>query len=136
MKSTAVHFSSTFIKSTSMKESRPLKIAILVVSLILGGLIIAYYWGVETHAEMFKVPMHVMIFAFAYILTQIAKRFLFSGKKVWDWFYYIALTAMVLPIFFSTPERASMFNYLTDFGSFFFVIPVLLDGRDLMQKSN
>lgn len=119
-----------------MKENRLLKIALLVVSLILGGLIIAYYWRVETHIEMFKVPMYVMIFALGYILTQIAKRFLFSGKKWWDWFYYIALTAMILPIFFSTPERVAMFNYITDFGSFFFVIPILLDGRDFMQKSN
>lgn len=119
-----------------MKENRLIKIILLVVSLILGGLIIAYYWGVESHAEMYKVPMYVMIFAFGYILTQIARRYLVSGKKWWDWFYYIALTTMILPIFFSTPERASMFNYLTDFGTFFFVIPVILDGRELMKKED
>jgi hypothetical protein len=118
-----------------MKENQILKIALLVISLILGGLIIAYYWRVDSYIEMFKVPMYVMIFALGYILTQIVRRFLFSGKKWWDWFYYIALTAMILPIFFSSPERVSMFNYLTDFGTFFFVIPTLLDGRDLMQKS-
>jgi len=95
-----------------------------------------YYWGVESDEGMRQVPMHVLIFALGYIITQIAKRYLMYGKHWWDWFYYIALTVMILPIFFSTPERASMFNYLTDFGTFFFVIPVLLDGVELMKKSN
>jgi len=119
-----------------MKENRLLKVVLLVVSLVLGGLIIAYYWQVENHAEMKQVPMYVMIYALVYILTQIARRYMFSGKKWWDWFYYIALTAMILPIFFSTPEREAMFNYITDFGTFFFVIPVILDGRQLMQNND
>ncbi len=119
-----------------MKKNRLIQVLLLVVTLILGGLIIAYYWRVESHIEMHKVPMYVMLFALGYILTQIAKRYLVAGKNWWDWFYYIALTAMILPIFFSTPERTAMFNYLTDFGSFFFVIPVLLDGREFMKKSN
>ena len=119
-----------------MKENRLIQVLLLVVTLILGGLIIAYYWRVESHIEMYKVPMYVMLFALGYILTQIAKRYFVAGKKWWDWFYYIALTAMILPIFFSTPERATMFNYLTDFGTFFFVFPVLLDGREFMKKSN
>ena len=118
-----------------MKENRLVQLLLLVVTLILGGLIIAYYWRVESYLEMYKVPMYVMLFALGYILTQIARRYLVAGKNWWDWFYYIALTAMILPIFFSTPERAVMFNYLTDFGSFFFVIPVLLDGREFMQKT-
>ncbi|MDG1332755.1 MAG: hypothetical protein P8P74_10515 [Crocinitomicaceae bacterium] len=119
-----------------MKENRLLKVLLLAVSLILGGLIIAYYWQVELHAEMLQVPMYVMIFALGYILTQIARRFLFSGKKWWDWFYYIALTSMIIPIFFSTPERQLMFNYLTDYGTFFFVIPTILDGRELFLKND
>lgn len=118
-----------------MKENRLLKVLLLVVSLILGGLIIAYYWQVEEYEEMLKVPMYVMILALGYILTQIARRFLFSEKKWWDWFYYIALTAMIIPIFFSTPERQVMFNYLTDYGTFFFVIPIILDGRELLLKN-
>ena len=119
-----------------MKENRLIKALLLIVSLILGGLIINYYWRVESYLEMYKVPMYVMILALAYILAQIVKRYVSSEKKWWDWFYYIALTAMILPIFFSTPERSSMFNYITDFGSFFFVIPVLLDGRNFIQKTN
>ena len=119
-----------------MKENRLLKVVLLILSLVLGGIIIAYYWQVEKHAEMYKVPMYVMSLALAYILTQIAKRYLFSGKNWWDWFYYIALTVMILPIFFSTPEREVMFNYLTDFGTFFFVIPVILDGREHLQTKD
>lgn len=119
-----------------MKNNPVLKFILLIASLVLGGLIIMYYWGVESDEAMRQVPMHVLIFALGYIVTQIAKRYLMYGKHWWDWFYYIALTAMILPIFFSTPERASMFNYLTDFGTFFFVIPVLLDGVELTKKSN
>ena len=119
-----------------MKENRLLKVLLLVISLVLGGLIIAYYWQVELHADMFKVPMYVMVLALGYILTQILRRYLFAGKKWWDWFYYIALTAMIVPIFFSTPERQVMFNYLTDYGTFFFVIPIILDGRELLSKND
>jgi len=119
-----------------MKENRLLKVLLLVISLVLGGLIIAYYWQVELHTDMLKVPMYVMIFALGYILTQIARRYLFIGKKWWDWFYYIALTSMIIPIFFSTPERQVMFNYLTDYGTFFFVIPSILDARELLSKND
>lgn len=125
-----------FHENVHMKENRLLKVVLLIVSMILGGLIIAYYWQVESYKDMLKVPMHVMIFALGYILTQIARRYLFLGKKWWDWFYYIALTAMIIPIFFSTPERQVMFNFLTDYGTFFFVIPVILDGRELLQKND
>jgi len=118
-----------------MKDSKPIQLSLIAVALILGILIIVYYWSVESHIEMFKVPMYVMFFALGYILSQIAKRFITSGKNWWDWFYYIGLTAMILPIFFSTPERASMFNYLTDFGTFFFVIPTFLDLRQFIQKA-
>ena len=119
-----------------MKENRLLKVILLVISLVLGGLIIAYYWRVDTDIEMQFVPMYVMIFALGYILTQIARRYLVSGKRFWDWFYYIALTVMIIPIFLSSPERTSFFNYLTDFGTFFFVIPVFFDGRELLQNNN
>lgn len=118
-----------------MKNNRIIQAILLVITLVLGGLIIAYYWRVESDAAMRIVPMYVMIFALAYILTQIARRYLSAGKNWWDWFYYIALTAMILPIFFSTPERANLFNYVTDFGSFFFVIPTLLDGKEFVQKT-
>ncbi|PIE86698.1 MAG: hypothetical protein CSA03_03970 [Bacteroidetes bacterium] len=117
-----------------MKNNPILKVILLVASLVLGGLIIAYYWGVESELAMSKVPMHVMVYALVYILAQIARRYLMYGKHWWDWFYYIALIAMLIPIFFSTPERTEMFNYLTDFGTFFFVIPVILDGVELMKK--
>lgn len=118
-----------------MKESRVVQMLLMALTVVLGGLIIAYYWSVDDWAAMKKVPMYVMIFALGYILIQIARRYITSSKKWWDWFYYIGLTSMILPIFFSTPERQVIFNYLTDFGSFFFVIPTLLDGREFMQKS-
>lgn len=118
-----------------MKNNPILKVITLVVSLILGGFIIAYYWSVESYQEMEKVPMYLMIIALGYIVTQIGRRYLTYGKNWWDWFYYIALTAMLIPIFFSTPERATMFNYLTDFGTLFFVIPVFFDGAQLFKKA-
>ncbi len=109
---------------------------LMLLTLVFGGLIIAYYWNVEAWRDMETVPLYVMIFALAYILTQIGRRYLSSSKKWWDWFYYIALIAMILPIFFGTPEHQTLFNYITDFGTIFFVIPTLLDGRELNRKSD
>lgn len=119
-----------------MKNSKLIQISLMVISIVLGGLIIGYYWSVESFLSMTKVPMIVMIFALAYILLQIARRYLAPEKKWWEWFYYIALTAMILPIFFCTAENQSIFNLVTDIGTLFFVIPVIFDGRQFLAKSN
>jgi hypothetical protein len=119
-----------------MKNNKLIQISLMVLSIVLGGLIIGYYWSVETSISMEKVPMIVMIFALAYILVQIARRYLVPEKNWWEWFYYIALTAMILPIFFCSPESQSIFNLVTDIGTLFFVIPVLFDGKQFLAKSN
>lgn len=131
----SAHISCTFTKREMMKNNPILKAIVLIASLVLGGLIIAYYWSVESLESMTRVPMYIMVFALGYILLQIGRRYLTYGKNWWDWFYYIALTAMLIPIFFSAPDRASLFNYLTDFGTFFFVIPVFFDGAQLLKKA-
>lgn len=119
-----------------MKENKLIQVALMVLTIVLGGLIIGYYWSVETYIEMKRVPLYVMIFALTYILVQIGRRYTSAEKNWWEWFYYIGLTAMILPIFFCTPENQSTFNLITDLGSLFFVVPVLFDGKQFISKSS
>ncbi len=128
-------FWTTFIKSVEMKNNKLIEISLMLLTIVLGGFIIGYYWSIESAAAMTKVPMVVMIFALAYILTQIARRYLAVEKKWWEWFYYIALTAMIVPIFFCSPENEFIFNLITDLGTLFFVVPVLFDGRQFLANS-
>lgn len=119
-----------------MKNNKLIQISLMVLTIVLGGLIIGYYWSIETSTAMAIVPMIVMIFALAYILVQIARRYLSTEKNWWEWFYYVGLTAMILPIFFCSPDNQSIFNLITDLGTLFFVIPVLFDGKKMIAKTS
>ena len=81
------------------------------------------------------VPFYLMFIAIAYIIVQILKRYLTKSQNWWDWMYYIGLTSMMLPIFFVTTENLEIFNAITDYGSFFFVIPVGFDLKAMLNKS-
>ncbi len=117
-----------------MKNSKILKILILVVMFLLGNAISMYYWSNDDLASMKFVPMFIMVLALVYILMQIFKRYLYKEKNWWDWLYYIGLLAIVLPTYFATEENISTFQKVTDFGSLFLVFPLLFDFKKMIQK--
>jgi len=79
------------------------------------------------------LPMHLVILSFVYVLLQILKRYLFKRKNWWDWLYYIGLVSIVLPTFFVNETNTDFYHLLTDYGTFFLIIPILLDGTQLVN---
>ncbi len=117
-----------------MRENRTVKVALLILSLVLGGYLISYFWMANTLEDIKYLPMPVVIVSFGYVLMQMAKRALFSKKNWWDWLYYIGLIAIVLPTFLASEERLGLFEILTDYGSFFLIIPIFLDGKQMLES--
>lgn len=117
-----------------MKNSKILKVLILVIMFLLGNAISMYYWSNGTLGSMRNVPMFIMILVLIYILMQILKRFLYKEKNWWDWLYYIGLLIVILPTYFASENNLSTFQLMTDFGSLFFVLPLLFDFKKLVQK--
>jgi uncharacterized membrane protein HdeD (DUF308 family) len=117
-----------------MKENRYIKITLLILSLVVGALVIMYYWSVVDVDGILMLPMYVVILSFVYVLLQILKRYLFKRKNWWDWLYYIGLIAIVLPTFFVNETNAATYHLLTDYGTFFLIIPILLDGAQLVKN--
>ena len=84
---------------------------------------------------MANLPMYVMLLSFGYVLTQILKRSLIKNQYWWDWLYYVGLIAIVTPTFFASEESLSTFQWTTDIGSLFLVVPLVLDGKKLLYKN-
>lgn len=110
-------------------KDRLIRIALTLLLLVCATIVILHYWNTEAIADVVNVPMYVMIAAFVYVLLQVLKRFYFKQQNWWDWLYYIALIAIVLPTFFPKVEYADTYNYLTDIGSLFLALPLLIDIR-------
>lgn len=119
-----------------MKENRTIGILLVALSLIFGTAIIYYFWSVETLEACVNLPVYVVILSFCYVLAQILKRYFFNRKNWWDWLYYIGLLAIVLPSFLMTEKNASFFHLFTDFGTFFLIIPALLDGKLMLNNKS
>mgnify|MGYP001031170904 CR=1 FL=1 len=118
-----------------MKNSRLIRIIILIIMIVIGGIIINYYWRNDSLDSMVSVPMGILIWTFAYILCQIGKRFFFKKRNWWDWLYYIGLVVIILPRSLATPDNLSSFQLITDMGILFLLIPVLFDGKQLLDEN-
>lgn len=118
-----------------MKNSRLIRIVLLIVMLLLGGIIVNYYWSNDSIESMVSIPMWVMIVTFIYILCQIGKRFVFKKQNWWDWLYYIGLFAIILPRFFATADNLSFFQLATDIGIVFLLVPIFFDGKQLLDEN-
>lgn len=103
--------------------------------LLVGGIIINYYWKNDSLDSMLIVPMGIMVLTFIYVLCQIGKRFVFKKQNWWDWLYYIGLVVIILPRFLATPENLVVFQTLTDMGILFLLVPVFFDGKQLLDEN-
>lgn len=110
-----------------MEENRIGRFLVLTVSLVFAVFIIYYFWMSTTLEEIAYLPMYTVLLSFGYVLTQIVKRALFKKKNWWDWLYYIGLAAIVSPTFLVNEGNVNFFHILTDYGTFFLVIPIVLD---------
>ncbi|GAB5418083.1 MAG: hypothetical protein Crog4KO_31630 [Crocinitomicaceae bacterium] len=69
-----------------------------------------------------------------YVLLQVVKRFTHQRRYWWDWLYYIGLAAAMLPTFLASAESEGLMHIITDFGTPFLAIPVMLDLYTLFKK--
>ena len=119
-----------------MKANRATRILLIIVSLILGSGIIYYYWTVNDLRAIKYLPLNVVFMSFGYVLMQILKRYLFATNNWWDWLYYLGLLGVVLPLFIANESNQWFFHLLTDYASFFLLIPMLMDAIVVLKQKN
>lgn len=118
-----------------MKYEKLYKALIISALLTTGGIVVWYYWSVETIQEIKFIPFYIKALCFAYILLQILKRYLFKATKWWDWLYYIGLLSVVVPVFMINEENSAIFFNISEYGTLFLIVPAILDGKDNIQKN-
>lgn len=117
-----------------MKNNALILAMILSASLIVGFVIVSYYWGIRKYVEILHPPFWVWLVALIYILLQIVRRKISHDRRWWDWLYYVGLSAMVLPVFFGNEEIGVFFIRMAQWGSFMFLVPVLLYGSLMVKR--
>lgn len=117
-----------------MKHEKLIRTIIAIALLAAGSIVVGYYWTVETFSDIKILPFFIKVVCFVYIILQILKRYLVKTTNWWDWLYYIGLLCVVIPSLMITEENNSMFTMMAQYGTFFLIIPALLDGRNIMQK--
>lgn len=116
-----------------MKENKILRASMLVAMLVCGGVIINYYWQTSDLMAIKEIPMYIMIVTLIYILIQIFKRSIYKEQRWFDWLYYIALIAMMLPTVMISENNLSLFNYMTDVCTLFLIVPIVLEGKVIVN---
>lgn len=117
-----------------MEAKNNLRSIVDLVLLLIGGIIVYYYWAHNSFETVSNVSKYIMILALAYVIGQILKR-RFSFERNWyDWLYYIGLLSIILPPYFVTKENFHTYELWVDLGTLFLVIPILIDFSKLTKK--
>lgn len=111
-----------------MKNTRGMTALILVGGLVISALVILYYWSVKEYLELKKVPVYVMILLIGYIVLQLLKRMLTKQQNWYDWLYYIGLASVAVPVFLATPSNFDTYLLISQLGTLFLAIPLLIEG--------
>lgn len=117
-----------------MKNNALILAILLSASLIVGFVIVSYYWEITIFAQILHPPFWLWVVALGYILLQIVRRKISRDRRWWDWLYYIGLSVMVLPVFFGNEENGAFFIGMARWGSFAFLAPVLLYGSLMIKR--
>jgi len=116
-----------------MKENRILRASMLVAMLVCAGIVVNYYWQNSTIEALKEIPVYVMIVTLVYILIQIFKRSIYKEQRWYDWLYYVGLIAMMLPTVLVTETNLTLFNYVTDVCTLFLIVPIVLEGKVIVN---
>lgn len=100
----------------------------------IAGAINYYYWSVGDYLEMIHLPPYLLVLAVIYILLQIGKRYVFQKQNWWNWLYYVGFISMMLPTLLANQNNELLFNFITDFGTLFLFIPLVLDSRQTLIR--
>lgn len=98
------------------------------------AVIIGYYWTATNLADIYSVPIFVLATSLVYIGLQLLKRIVLKIQNWWDWTYYLGLVAIVTPVLLANESNQLYFHLLTDYGTFFLLLPAILDARKIFKK--
>lgn len=110
-----------------------IRASMLIAMLVCAGVIVNYYWENSELKSMKEIPMYVMIITLLYILIQIFKRSIYKEQRWYDWLYYVGLIAMMLPTLIISENNLKLFNYLTDVCTLFLIVPVIVEGKVILN---
>ena len=119
-----------------MKNSKTLISIISLVGLVISSFVIMYYWSANSLVEIKHVPIQIMILILVYIVLQFLKRLITKTQNWWDWFYYIGLLAVALPVFMVTETNFSSLLIGAQIGVSFLVLPILIEGFFLVKQNH
>ena len=116
-----------------MKNAKAILSILLLTALTLGSLVVYYYWKADSLVAIKFVPINIMILVLVYIITQFLKRVLTKQQNWWDWLYYVGLITIALPVFIANESNLSWLLPLTQLGVLFLVLPIMLEGYNLVK---
>jgi len=117
-------------------KKKVIRISLLIIAALVSFFITGYYWSNFSLSSISFVPISIIVLAFIYILIQILKPFFLKEIFWWDWLYYIALVAILAPIFVANSSNQIIFHYITDYGMLFLILPILFDTKTLFNGRN
>ena len=110
------------------------KAVMLVIMLVVGLLINAFYWNSEQFSAIKQVSVYLMVLIMVYIAMHFAKRLIFKEVMWWDWLYYLGLLSILASGTFANSENENFFHWLLDIMSITFILPVLFDLKEWINK--
>lgn len=117
-----------------MKNSiaRFFQLIMLLVLIPVSGFIAYHYWFVFDKAQLRELPTLIWSGLIVYILIQLIKRMIIKKMEWFDYSYYIALIAILLP--FVVPGNPEWLLTITRYGVLFLFISPLIELFKFAQK--
>lgn len=113
---------------------RILRFVLIVVLLLTSIYIVFYYWSASELEDLRDLPSILLTTVVIYIAVQLIKRFVRKKVAWYDWFYYLGLIAVLLPLMTFTASGDWIFD-VTKYGSFFLVFPPLVELLELIATN-
>lgn len=117
-----------------MNYKKIIWVVLLIGMTTSAGIILGYYWMVTGLQDITVLPFSILGLALVYIGLQLIKRALLKIQNWWDWTYYLGLVSIVVPVLFAKETNQLFFHLLTDYGTMFLMLPVVMDIRKLFFK--
>lgn len=110
---------------------RILRFLLVIILLLTSIYVVFYYWSVSEIEDLRSLPSILLTAIVIYIAVQLIKRFVRKKIAWYDWFYYVGLVAVLLPLMTFTASGDWIFD-VTKYGSFFLVFPPLVELLELV----
>lgn len=110
---------------------RILRFVLIIVLLLTSSYVVFYYWSASELEDLRNLPSILLTAIVIYIAVQLIKRFVRKKVAWYDWFYYLGLVAVLLPLMTFSASGDWVFD-VTKYGSLFLVFPPLVELLELI----